>query len=126
MDVFRVRKIRETTSSNTTTGTLDSVHRDIVQSLQELTEKQETLKTELEETRSRISVLHVKNDLADILEANKLQARMREIEKELASGNPVEDYYIKNMDILIEYYKKQDSVSAMPTAMPKDTNTFLS
>jgi hypothetical protein len=29
--------------------------------------------------------------------------------KNLALSNPVEDYYLKNMDILNEYYRKQDS-----------------
>ena len=125
MDVFRVRKIRESSSATSTSGTLDSVHRDIVQNLHDLSEKQDSMGKELEEIRSRVSSLHVKNDLAEILEANKLQNRMREIEKELASGNPVEDYYMKNMDILIEYYKKQDCISAMPNAHPKDANTFL-
>ena len=125
MDVFRVRKIRDTPSTTSTTGTLDSVHRDIVQNLHDLSAKQEILKTELDDIRGRISGLHVKNDLADVLEANKLQNRMRDIEKELASGNPVEDYYMKNMDILIEYYKKQDSTTALPNAHPKDANTFL-
>jgi len=125
MDVFRVRKIRETSSNVTTSGTLDSVHRDIVQGLQELSEKQESLRVELEGSRKTISELYQKNDLADILRANQLQNRTREIEKELASGSPMEDYYIKNMDILIEYYNKQDCVSAVPTAMPKDVNTFL-
>ena len=125
MDVFRVRKIRETTANTTATGTLDSVHRDIVQNLHELSTKQDVLREELEEIQSKISELHVKNDIADIVLANKLQSRMREIEKEMADRNPVEDYYLKNMDILIDYYKKQDSVSAMPNAMPKDVNTFL-
>ena len=125
MDVFRVRKIRETSSNTSTSGTLDSVHRDIVQNLHELSEKQVSMKQELEDIRTKISELHVKNDLADILQANQLQLKAREIEKELASGNPVEDYYMKNMDILIEYYKKQDSISALPSAHPKDTNTFL-
>ena len=125
MDIFRVRKIRETTSSNSATGTLDSVHRDVVQNLRDLTEKQDALRTEYSDISVRISELHVKNDIADIVEANKLQNRMRDIEKELAARNPVEDYYLKNMDILIDYYKKQDSVSSMPTATPKDANTFM-
>lgn len=125
MDVFRVRKIRDTPSNVATTGTLDSVHRDIVQNLQDLTKNQEALRGELETILSEISELHKKNDLADIVRANQLQVRAREIEKELASGNPVEDYYLKNMDILIDYYKKQDSISSIASRVPKDTNTFL-
>ena len=67
MDVFRVRKIRDTPSTTSTSGTLDSVHRDIVQNLHDLSSKQDILKTELDEIRGKISGLHVKNDLAEVL-----------------------------------------------------------
>jgi len=51
--------------------------------------------------------------------------RIREIEEELAQSNPVEDYYLKNVDILNEYYRKQDSGTSMSSVGSKDTNTFM-
>jgi uncharacterized Zn finger protein (UPF0148 family) len=50
---------------------------------------------------------------------------VREIQDELEHSHPVEEYYLKNMDLLDEYYKKQDSSVSAPTLHPKDANTFL-
>ena len=125
MDVFRVRKIRETQSASTTTGTLDSVHRDMVQTLHEKIATQDTLRAELETLKATISELYGKNDIQDVIKATQLQQRVREIEGMLPESNPVEDYYLKNMDILIEYYKKQDSSGSVVSAGGGDKNTFL-
>lgn len=85
-----------------------------------------SLKDELNNLREEVSLLYAANDLEHVVEATRKQARIREIEEELAQANPVEDYYLKNMDILIEYYKKQDASASGPSAMlPKDMNTFL-
>ncbi len=125
MDVFRVRKVRETPNSSSTTGTLDSVHRDVVQSLRDLSDAQERLHIERNALQEEISALYESNDLDSVVKASKLQARMREIDAELAHGNPVEDYYLKNMDILMDYYNKQDSAAAVASSNPQDANTFL-
>lgn len=121
MDVFRVRKIRDT-STGAATGTLDSVHQDIVQNLKESTKHQTSLREELESLRAEVSELYARNDLEDVVRANQIQARIRDVEDELQHANPVEDYYLKNMDILIEYYKKTESVQPVAS---KETNTFL-
>ena len=63
MDVFRVRKIRDSTSTGSTTGTLDSLHQTIVQDLKDSSSMQESLKAELETLRSTVSDLYSKNDL---------------------------------------------------------------
>ena len=126
MDVFRVRKIRDPSTANSATGTLDSVHRDMVQSLKDLTASQNALQEEREILRTQISELYGGNDLEEIVTATKLQIRVREIDKELAQGNPVEDYYLKNMDILLDYYKKQDpGAGPAPASTANDKNTFL-
>ncbi len=123
MDVFRVRKVRDT-SGGSATGTLDSVHQDITQNLKESTTMQTSLREELDLLRTTVSELYAKNDIDAVVEATKLQKRIREVEDELEHANPLEDYYLKNMDILIEYYKKNDATSA-PSAPPKDANTFM-
>jgi hypothetical protein len=121
MDVFRVRRIRDTPSGSQTAGTLDSVHRDVVQTLRDLMTSQEQRQQELESLQERISELYAKNDLQSIVEATHLQTRARELEAELSSSNPVEAYYLNNMDLLVEYYKKQDS-TGVPSSAPA---TFL-
>lgn len=82
---------------------------------------QEQRQQELESLQERISELYAKNDLQSIVEATHLQTRARELEAELSSSNPVEEYYLKNMDLLVEYYKKQDS-AGVPSSAPA---TFL-
>ena len=79
----------------------------------------------MEDLRAEISHLCTSNDITNIVKANQLEQRVREIQDELEHSHPVEEYYLKNMDILDEYYKKQDSSVAAPTLQPKDSNTFL-
>ena len=84
------------------------------------------MRTERDEIHKEISESYGSNDLDSILKATKLQARLRDIDKELSEANPVEEYYLKNMDLLLEYYKKQDSSSGpMAASQTTDTNTFL-
>jgi uncharacterized Zn finger protein (UPF0148 family) len=125
MDVFRVRKIRDSTSTGSTTGTLDSLHQSIIQDLKDSSSIQESLKVELEQLRTTISDLYAKNTLEAVVQANQLEAKARSIETELEHAHPVQEYYLKNMDLLNEYYKKSDTGPAAPTLAPKDANTFL-
>ena len=125
MDVFKIRKTRDHGSSNTTTGTLDSLHQGIVESLRDSGTKQDVLRKESDDLKVEISQLCSTNDITNIVKANQYEQRVREIEDELEHAHPVEEYYLKNMDLLDEYYKKQDSSVAAPTLHPKDANTFL-
>lgn len=123
MDVFRVRKIREAPSGGQTTGTLDSVHRDIVQTLHDLTSTQDERQTTLETLRKQVSDLYATNEMSNVIQATHLQAKVRELEAELATANPVEDYYMKNADLLLDYYKKQEPTGQSTT--PRESSTFL-
>ena len=121
MDVFRIRKIRDSNSTSTA-GTLDSLHQDIVQTLRDTKVKQDSLTTERTQLLEEISSLVAQNDLHAIVRANKLETRVRAIDQELAQTNPVEDYYLKTMDILNDYYKP---AVGNPSLAPKETHTFL-
>jgi uncharacterized Zn finger protein (UPF0148 family) len=125
MDIFRVRKIRDSTSTGSTTGTLDSLHQTIVQGLKESKTQQVSLQEELDALRAEISALYESNTIDNIAKATKLQTRLRSIEEELAHAHPVEEYYLKNMDLLDDYYKRADAGSMAPVVAPKDANTFL-
>jgi len=120
-----VRKIRESQVGTQTSRTLDSVHREIIQNMKDSHLTQDAVRKEIEEIRSKISELHAKNDLDAILEATKLQNRIQEIEKEVSTENPIEEYYLKNMDLLLDYYKKQDTPLPNSSVPSKDTNTFM-
>ena len=118
MDVFRVRKTRET--EPTSMGTLDSVHQDIVSSLREAKLQSSALEAEAAELRNRVESLRSSNEIADVVSCSGWETRIREIETELARANPVEDYYMKNMDILMDYYNRPTQ-----TTQTKDTTTFM-
>jgi uncharacterized Zn finger protein (UPF0148 family) len=123
MDVFRVRKVRESNTSGTTPGTLDSLHQEQVQNLRDSSAQQEALQKELETLKEQVSQSSLTNNLDEILKANTLQTRIREIEKSLEQSNPVEEYYLSNMDLLNDYYRKQDTAIPLPSAS-KDGTTF--
>jgi uncharacterized Zn finger protein (UPF0148 family) len=125
MDVFRVRKIRESSSGVSNMGTLDSVHQELVQGLKTSQTKTDELTNELEELKNSLKPLESSNEIEDIVKYSKIENRIREINTELSKSNPVQDYYMKNMDILIEYYGKPGSGSYV--SAPKDTNanTFM-
>ena len=125
MDVFKIRKPRDPSSAASTTGTLDSLHQGIVQTLKESKTKQESLRDELDALKSELSTLHATNAIEDIVKATHIESRIRKVEEDLEHAHPVEEYYLKNMDLLDEYYKKQDASVAAPTLHPKDANTFL-
>ena len=125
MDVFRVRKIRDPHSSTTSMGTLDSVHQETIQNLRSAQIKQDELRTELEEIGMKRQELEGSHEMGDVLRYSQFETRSREIEHELAQANPVEDYYMKNLDILMDYYGRQDTTAPTAPATPKDTNTFM-
>ncbi len=123
--MFKIRKPRDPTTASATTGTLDSLHQGIVQTLKESTVKQDSLRTEVDSLREQVSQLYATNTIDDIVKATQLETRIRELEDELAHARPVEEYYLKNMDLLDEYYKKQDTSVGLPAVHPNEANTFL-
>jgi septal ring factor EnvC (AmiA/AmiB activator) len=110
MDVFRIRKTREIGGSSSSMGTLDSVHQDQVQNLRSSETKQEELKTKLEALREQRETLSMSIELTEIVKCSQIDLQIREIEEELSKANPVEEYYMKNMDILLDYYGKETEV----------------
>ena len=124
MDIFRVRKVRDASGSGATPGTLDSLHQEQVSTLRESSAQQENLTQELRNLKSEVSQMYLTNNLDDILKANLKQSRIREVEQTLEQANPVEDYYLTNMDLLNDYYRKQDNAVAQ-TISPNDANTFM-
>ena len=122
MDVFKVRKTRETES--TSMGTLDSVHQDIVNGLRDAKTHDTELRAEADALRVRVEALRGSNEIADVVSCSGWEARIREIETELAQANPMEDYYMKNMDILMDYYNRPDA-TATAIQSPKDASTFM-
>jgi predicted nucleic acid-binding Zn-ribbon protein len=102
-------------------GTLDSVHQEIVTGLRDAKTQSEALKEEANMLRTRLEDLRSSGDIADVVSCSGWESRIREIDAELARANPVEDYYMKNMDILMDYYDRP----SQPAQTSKDTTTFM-
>jgi uncharacterized Zn finger protein (UPF0148 family) len=125
MDVFRIRKTRDPVATGSSMGTLDSVHQDQVQSLRDLDGKQAVLQAKLAELRSQRERLSTSTELTEIVKCSQVDSQIREIDQELMRSNPVEEYYMKNMDILLDYYGKEAPSVPHVAPPPKEANTFL-
>ena len=124
MDVFRVRKVRETTGTTTSSGTLDSLHQEMVQNIRSSQSKADELKEEKSKLQEELKTLEGMTEIESVVKYSKIESRIREIDKELEKTNPVEDYYMNSMDILIDYYGKKTG-NAAPSLPVGSTNNFM-
>jgi len=122
MDIFKVRRIRETGS--TSIGTLDSVHQEIVQGLRE-TKSKTDVDAEMESLREKIASVQGSNEIADVIQCSQWEARLKEMEQEAVQADPMQEYYLKNMDLLMSYYNRDASGTSATTVASKDANTFM-
>lgn len=121
-NVFRIKKSRETgpkvKSSETISGTLDSIHQNLVSSMRETTSNLEDLRKRKEEIQQEL------DDTLDIYRMTKLQEELRTIQKRLDQEDPLKDYYLKNADIMLKYYGGGEKAHSVSTT-PADMNTFV-
>ena len=96
MDNFRVRKVREPAPSKV--GTLDAAHKDVVQKLRE--ESQEVQQTERDSVEAQILELESATDVAGIVKRSKLEQQLREVIQKQTIKDPIQDHYMKHLDIL--------------------------
>ena len=106
-------------------GTLDSVHQETVQGLRTAQVKQDELRAERESLEMRLHELEGSREMADVLKYSQLESRLRDIDRELTQSNPIEEYYMKNLDILVDYYGRQETAAPVVPTAPKDANTFM-
>ena len=125
-NVFRTKKIRDSSHTSKTSelvsGTLDSIHQNIVSSLRDT--DTELLDVKINEIKLEIAELENSISLDDILRISKLRSELESINTILLERNPVENYYVRNADIMLKYYGTQEKtqVSSSGNAMQ---NTFL-
>ena len=122
MDIFKVRRIRETGS--TSIGTLDSVHQEIVQGLRE-TKSKTDVDAEMDSLREKIASVQGSNEIADVIQCSQWESRLKEMEQEAVQADPLQEYYLKNMDLLMSYYNRDASGTSATTVASKDANTFM-
>jgi uncharacterized Zn finger protein (UPF0148 family) len=125
MDVFRIRKTREVGSTGSSMGTLDSIHQDQVRGLHTSDIQRDELTLKLKTLQTQRETLSTSTELTEIVKCSQIDRQIQEVEDELSKTNPVEEYYMKNVDILLDYYGKETSSVSQSTPLPKDANTFM-
>lgn len=122
MDIFRIKKSRETgpktKSSENVSGTLDSIHQSIVSTMRETTSNLDDLRKRKDE------IEHELDTLTDMYRVTKLHDELRTIQRRLDQEDPLKDYYLKNADIMLKYYSGEDKAQMVSTT-PADQNTFV-
>ncbi len=125
--VFRIKKGRETSRSKNAdivSGTLDSIHQNMVSNIRQHSSNLETLKNDLENLREEIRKIENSNDLDDILKCSKLKEQVKELHDKIEEQNPLKNYYLKNADIMLKYYGTNERTQVVTTNIA-DQNTFL-
>lgn len=121
-NVFRIKKMRDSgvksKVSENVSGTLDSIHQNIVSSMKEVTINIEDLKLREIEIEKELE------NMTEVYNLTKLQDELRTIKNRLAQDDPLKDYYLKNADIMLNYYNTADKSQAVSTSLA-DQNTFV-
>jgi len=125
-NIFRTKKVRDTTtrskSSDIVSGTLDSLHQNIVSQIRE--SDVENIKMQMYDIKSEIDCLELTNDIESIIKVSKLQNKIKELQSILDNKTPVESYYLKNADIMLKYYGTQEKIQVISNPSINQ-NTFL-
>jgi hypothetical protein len=116
--IFRIKKGRES-KHESIGGTLDSVHQSVVTSLKKSNLNQLSIQEEI----SKLEI-EINNDISDILILAQKHDRLRTLHSELKENDQVNNYFLKNADIMLQYYGHSES-SHNNTSKPIDNNTFL-
>lgn len=127
-NVFRLKKSRDSLSrakqSEIVSGTLDSIHQSFIHKMKETTFSLSDLKERLTDLTTEIYQVESSSNLIDIVKLTKLQEESKQIEERLSQEDPLKDYYVKNVDIMLKYYDSADKIQSMTTT-PADQHTFV-
>lgn len=123
-NIFRIKKSSDSSGVVKTQGTLDYVHSSIVSAMKdtklntlEIEERCTLLENEMEE-------LNVTSSIPEIVKASKAEHDLKDLRDKLHSKNPVEEYYLKNADIMLQYYGNTEKPKQVTNSC-MDENTFV-
>lgn len=118
--MFRIKKNRES-KHDQLGGTLDSVHQTIMSSLRDSHERQSELEANIQTVEKATRTLETSTD---VLELARSYDKLRVLQAEVKDTTPIDNYFLKNADIMLQYYKQNDRNQTIVTS-PTDSNTFL-
>lgn len=125
--IFRIKKGRDSLRSKTSeivSGTLDSIHQNVVTTIKQHSSNLDTLSKECSELESQIKLIENCNDLDTILKCTRLTEELKEMKQRYNEVDPLQNYYLKNVDIMLKYYGTAEKAQVI-TTNPADKNTFL-
>ena len=125
--IFRIKKGREssrTKNSEIVSGTLDSIHQNVVGSIRHHSSNLESLLDQCKDLEYQISEIEDSNELSDILKCSKLKEELKDLQQKYNEQDPLKNYYLKNADIMLKYYGTAEKAQVV-TTNPADQNTFL-
>lgn len=126
--VFRIKKGRDTATRSKTgdivSGTLDSIHQNVVSSIKQQSSNQQILEEKKESLEAEILELENSNELSDILKCSKVREELKDVCQKLNEVDPLQNYYLKNADIMLKYYGTTEKTQVV-TTNAADQNTFL-
>lgn len=122
-DVFKLKKNRETGSGCTKSkGTLDSLHQSHVETIRSKMDAAhiQELRAELSKLETSLSEIpETSFEFNDVFKRAQIESKIRttktEIDK-LVKGEELKDYYLRNADIMMEYYSQQKKAAAPKAA----------
>jgi uncharacterized Zn finger protein (UPF0148 family) len=120
-NMFRIKKARESSrikNSEIVSGTLDSIHQNLISNIKETTSTLEDLKERAVKIEEEIG------NPENTIKVTRLQEELKVINKRLEQEDPLKDYYIQNADVFLRYYGNSDKLQNISTT-PADQNTFV-
>lgn len=125
-NIFRTKKSRDTTTrskiSDVVSGTLDSLHQNILSQLRDSDSKE--IERRIDDIESQIDSLEVANTIESVITLSKLHNELNQLTSILDNKTPVESYYLKNADIMLKYYGTHEKTQIMSNPSASQ-NTFL-
>ena len=125
--IFRIKKGRDsgrTKQSEIVSGTLDSIHQNMVGSMRQHSSDEQSLQDQCNALNVQIDDIENSNELSDILKCSKLKEELKELQQKIHEDDPIQNYYLKNADIMLKYYGASEKSQVVVTT-PADQNTFL-
>jgi hypothetical protein len=118
--MFRIKKGRET-KQETLGGTLDYVHQNVVNSLRDSHANQDLIVEQIKEIETVLPELETGSDIYKLAQQHD---RLRTLQSEVKNQSQLDSYFLKNADLMLQYYGQAESTSAFSNRHV-DNNTFM-